>query len=346
MDYFNATVYDGNFVSKRRGMRVSKTQHKGMRFVNTFAAGDADAPASPSSTWRVRPQEPSPISLTKKRSSPPTTMAPTSTVGDDLATSYHSPEDSREHMFQVVTATPETRASSRPLRVSPKARSKQRPRDLKAAEYARKCSVASLDSAGSTPSDGLTTTASTSSSHSPEEIIVPKEEQPAEAALVPRGRSPNQLTAGQAAAAAMMVVAAPITTTYQLKHWKTHPYLHECKYNGNGHRFIHQYLNYSTRYLYPQDELLKFNPVHSPSFFRRLNVDAVTMEYIVMISALVRHVLSGSADWNTLGPSITKVCRMVTGRLSEGRVAGELAVLESISGMAFAGVSRRQLLIA
>ena len=340
MDYFNATVYDGNFVSKRRGMRVSKTQHKGMRFVNTFAAGDA--PASPSSAWRVKPQEPSSISLTKRLSTP-TTKPPTFTVADSPTSSYDSPDDSRELMFQVMTATPDTRASSRPLRVSPKARNQQRARDLKAAEHVRRCSVASVNSAGTTPPDGLTA-AATSNSHSSEDVNVPKEEQSAEDALVPRRRSPKQLTSGQEAAA--MMVAAPITETYQLKHWKTHPYLHECKYNGNGHRFIHQYLSYSTRYLYPQDELLKFNPVHSTSFFRRLNVDAVTMEYIVMISALVKHVLGGSADWNTLGPSITKVCRMVTARLSEGRVAGELAVLESISAMAFAGVSLRQSLIA
>jgi hypothetical protein len=50
MDHFNATVQDGNLVSTRRGLQVSKTKHHGTRFVNAFAApsaaGKAKKPAA------------------------------------------------------------------------------------------------------------------------------------------------------------------------------------------------------------------------------------------------------------------------------------------------------------
>ncbi|KAF4875958.1 hypothetical protein CGCSCA1_v005038 [Colletotrichum siamense] len=38
MDHFNATVHNGNLVSTRRGLQVSKSKHQGTQFINTSAA--------------------------------------------------------------------------------------------------------------------------------------------------------------------------------------------------------------------------------------------------------------------------------------------------------------------
>ncbi|KAI8303374.1 hypothetical protein K4K61_007088 [Colletotrichum sp. SAR11_59] len=41
MDHFNATVHNGNLVSTRRGLQVSKSKHQGTQFINTSAASDS-----------------------------------------------------------------------------------------------------------------------------------------------------------------------------------------------------------------------------------------------------------------------------------------------------------------
>ncbi|KAF3806241.1 hypothetical protein GCG54_00006003 [Colletotrichum gloeosporioides] len=41
MDHFNVTVHNGNLVSTRRGLQVSKSKHQGTQFINTSAASDS-----------------------------------------------------------------------------------------------------------------------------------------------------------------------------------------------------------------------------------------------------------------------------------------------------------------
>ncbi|KAF9875530.1 hypothetical protein CkaCkLH20_06911 [Colletotrichum karsti] len=54
MDHFNSTVLNGNLVSTRRGLQVSKTKHQGIQFINTSAASDdtssQDEPGNPDNT--------------------------------------------------------------------------------------------------------------------------------------------------------------------------------------------------------------------------------------------------------------------------------------------------------
>lgn len=56
MDSFNITVLNGDLVSTRRGLHVSKSKHKGVRFVNTFTAPKTPSPCRPSRSLKSKPR--------------------------------------------------------------------------------------------------------------------------------------------------------------------------------------------------------------------------------------------------------------------------------------------------
>ena len=338
MDHFNATIHNGALVSTRRGLHVSKTKHQGTRFVNTFVTPESSAGSSQKkkkkkgkntgSTGTTGPSDPS--SQTQQHKTREFTFVTDDSIDKDEDGDWEEDSDEREDKkAKEPKGTSTAKASNSKARPKPKPKPK-----IKASTLA------------SEPS-----TSSSSSSSAPASKPKPRSRAAAKKGQI---RFANAMqTTGAALMSTDSSYAATATATnslttqgffrkspaafYAPEAYKSHSYGHDLP--EPYHKLMFLYMQFAPRYLYPDDELLTYNPVSNTVFFNRINASRATMQGIILIGTLIEAGQKGDASSDIVDKTTNTVLHYVNKRLQDNNMEIDLSVLESIAGMAMAGVS-------
>ena len=312
MDHFNVTIQNGELVSTRRGLRVTKQKHNGISFVNSSFQEVPASQTAASSVDFSRPMQRR-FKFVNKQSG-----------GAAAAGSWVGPSTSKFKVKDDDDVAKQTKGRQPPASKKAVAR---RTED--------RASRSTLTPAVASPAFSV------SNSWLAETIRMTKDLSHLSSSASSSAASDS--TFGGAASQGMPSLyaaepyeIAPGNIIPSLPVWTTH--ILPAYLSDENRKLFHAYFSLIPKKMYPFEDILSYNPSRSRDFYHMVVGDMAALHCVLMCGSVFESIARGAKDSKELAWHVSKVCSLINQKLDKDRRRVEPITLECITTLALMGV--------